>query len=688
MPRPTPLVIVRNSGRRAAVGWMGWLLHPFGSIRNRIATSFSAVLILLCLVALVAILTGRQVAASFGRYENAGQVARLIAVGVERAHRLQLSLARYVNTEASQDRATTQAAIDEFRAALDTVAASGSVDLTDTIRRAGEFTSVLQNVTRALIARHDAAGAVTDAATAIATAATAMYDRASILGLEDASAAILRLQSSAHIAAMFALRYQSSASPADIGAAEAEVTRLASGSTELAQRVSNVPRLGRQLASAQSYVNRLRTAIDSLRALTALRAAEIGQLDTDISQAVAAMRAARVSLDKGKHLSELDLRWALAHSEWAVLSVAGFAILLGLLCIAALVRTCVRPLSSLVAAIRELADGHLDTVVPNAKRTDEVGEVARALVTMRDGVLRAQGLEIEAARSAQAAADERRRLAAAGADATELALGEVARRVGTTADRLLQAADGLNGMAARTSSRAGSVVVGTQQSRASAELVAASADRLVGSVADVASLMKEAAKAAAGAAVAAGRTEGAVRLLSAASDGVREATDLIAQIAARTKLLALNAAIEAARAGEAGLGFNVVALEVRELAAQTAAATNRIAAQMEAVRKATQEAVTTIDGIRGAIGSVDNLTSHVAGMAAEQHETMRSIVEAASESAQIAHTVAEAMEAVLADASEAAVSVDALRGMAGEVSAQGGVLRAELRKVVCELRAA
>ncbi len=650
--------------------------------------SFVGVIALLCLVAGVALVSGKEVSGSFGRYEAAGQEVRLIATGVGRASLLQLALARYARSETARDRDAMAAALAGFDDALLAAVDGIGAPLAGTAREAEAFGPLLAEVSRALIARRNAAGAVADAATSISTAATALQERAAGLGLEDAASAVLRLQSSAQRSGIFALRYQSSSSPVDLGAAEAEVGRLAASLEDLSRMFADAPRLQRPMESAHASAARLRLAVDTLRDETRRRADAIGALDSGVGRTVVALNAAQASFDEVQLAAEASLRMTQWRSGRTVVAVAGCAVVLGLLCIVALVRTCVRPLSGLVAAIGSVAAGQLDTAIPYAGRSDEVGEVARALVTLRDGAIRARALEADAATSARAAHGERRRVAAASADATERALGDIARTVGLTADRLLRAADSLNGVAARTSHRAGTVVVGSQQSRASAEMVAAAADRLVTSVADVAHKVKEAAGVAAGAAMDAGRTEGAVLSLSAAAAGVREATELIAQIAARTKLLALNAAIEAARAGQAGLGFNVVAAEVKELAARTAAATGQIARQMAAVSQATQEAVTTIDGIQGAIGSVDRLTSQVAIAAEEQHATMRSIVQAACESAQVASGVAEAMEAVLADTSEAARSVDALRGIASEVSAQGGVLKTELRKVVGELRAA
>ncbi len=379
---------------------------------------------------------------------------------------------------------------------------------------------------------------------------------------------------------------------------------------------------------------------------------------------------------------------SLHNSAYIVVAVAASAVTLGFLCIIVIGRTCISPLATLVGSVLGVAAGNFEAAVPHTARTDEIGKVAQAVATLREGAVRSRQMEAEAKASAQTVAHERQKVATQKADATEKALGEVAYTVGRTAERLLRAADGLSGIAGRTSGRAEHVVVGSQQSRASAEAVAAAAEQLAASVAEIARRLTDAAGVTAGAANDASRTEETVRSLSTAARGVQEATSLIADVAGRTKLLALNAAIEAARAGEAGRGFQVVASEVKELAAQTAAATVRIASQMDIMKTATEDAIVTINGIHSAMGSVSQLTTQVAVAVEQQHAVTSEIVRSAGESALVATEVAVAMQAVLDDASAAAQSVVSLRHVATEVAVQGNVLEAELAKVLIELRAA
>ena len=662
-------------------------MSAFRSIRGRISISFLIVLALLCLVAAVALTSGRTVTASFIRYGAAQHTARRVAEAGDQATLLQLRVAEYAGSEMAKDRVKADLSLKDLRSFLASLSEMAK-PLSGATVESGNLSYVLDRVASAIIARRDAGASLADAATSLATALTAIQETALKQGVEDAASAVLRTQSAGQRGSLFAARYQVSASPADLSAAKAEVTLLSTGLGELGNLFSTYPRLQRQLAAAQAASGLLSDAVSGLEVETTRRADAMARLDAAVGRIKAGLDVAHQVLDATGTGAENRLLGSLRRSASIVIGVAASEVVLGLLCIIVIGRTCINPMGALVGSILRVAAGHLDATVPHTARSDEIGKVAQAIETLRDGAIRSRQMEAEARASAQAVAHERQRVATQKADATEKALGEVAYAVGRTAERLLFAADGLGGIADRTSSRAEHVVVGSQQSRTSAVTVAAAAEQLAASVAEIARRLTDAAGVTAGAADNASRTEEVVRSLSAAARGVQEATNLIADVAGRTKLLALNAAIEAARAGEAGRGFQVVASEVKDLATQTAVATVRIARQMEIMRTATEGAIVTINGIHAAMGSVSQLTTQVATAVEEQHAITNGIAQSAGESALVANEVAVAMQAVLDDASEAARSVVSLRHVATEVAIQGNVLEAELEKVLVELRAA
>jgi len=658
------------------------------SIRARIAAGFLVVLMLLGLVAAVALLSGRTVGASFTAYDRAHRAGQRVDAAAERATLLQLRVAEYSRSEMARDHQGAKATLADLNETLAAAAEEAPEYLSSAVHDAGNLPEILDEVAAAVIARRDAGASLAEAATELATGLTALQDTATRQSIDGAGSAVLRAQSAAQRGSLFAARYQVSESPADLGAAKTEITRLFAGLQEIASLAVTSPRLPRQLAATQAAAGQLGAAVVDLETGTQRRAGAQQRLDAAISEIRAGLEAAKQAMDGAGGIAEQRLRTSLYRSGLLVAGFAAVATILGLLCIAVLSRTCVRPLGSLVGSVRQVAEGKIETAVPHTGRADEIGDVARAVETLRAAALRARRLEEEARTSAQAVGQERQRAAAERAFATERALGGVADSIGLTAARVLSAADGLSGIAGRTSGRARNGVTGSQHSQTNAEAVAAAAEDLAGSVAETTHRIMDATGVASRAAQDARQTEDTVRSLADAAVGVQDATQLIAQIATRTKLLALNATIEAARAGDAGRGFAVVADEVKELATQTAVATVQIAQQVSAMRAATDSSIVTIRAIRAAIGSVDQLTFHVAEAVEQQQATMRGIVTAASGSASAAGEVAVAMQAVLEDASETALAAEGLREVAKVVADQGGVLQAELRKVVADLRAA
>ncbi len=225
-------------------------------------------------------------------------------------------------------------------------------------------------------------------------------------------------------------------------------------------------------------------------------------------------------------------------------------------------------------------------------------------------------------------------------------IANIAQTAGTVAQATSQVASvgrQLGASATETSAQAGVVASASDEVSRNVQTVASGTEEMSASIREIAKNAASAAQVAAQAVKVAQRTNGTVGKLGASSDEIGKVIKVITSIAEQTNLLALNATIEAARAGEAGKGFAVVANEVKELAKETARATEEIGRKIEAIQADTGEAVTAIREINGIINQIGEIQTTIAGAVEEQtattNEMSRNIGEAARGAQEIAHNI-------------------------------------------------
>lgn len=346
-----------------------------------------------------------------------------------------------------------------------------------------------------------------------------------------------------------------------------------------------------------------------------------------------------------------------------------------------------RPLSDTAKVMEELTKGHTDVEIKAVQRGDEVGDIARALEVFRDTINEKAANDLKQSEGREA---ELKR-----AERVESRINQFSAMVSELLEAFAKSSQGmkdssiaLSAIAEETNSQAATVSESATAAASNIQTVSTASEQLRSSIAAIASDAQQSQAAAEAAVVEVENANKEVSGLVTLAERIGDVVTLISDIAEQTNLLALNATIEAARAGEMGKGFAVVATEVKELASQTAKATEDISKQISDIRAATTTSVSAIEKIGSVVEQVNSRSSAIASAVQQQDsatsEIATNMLDVARRTENVTDNIADVTKASHDTGKMANNALEAAEALAS----QSSKLQSEITMFLNDIRAA
>lgn len=384
--------------------------------------------------------------------------------------------------------------------------------------------------------------------------------------------------------------------------------------------------------------------------------------------------------------SGFEFRESAKHEvQFALLSSAiggGVALLLGIIITFIVSQIAVGVIPRLIENIRQIGDGDFEIEIPSLDRADEVGEMARAVDSFKNNMQEVDRLQKENERARNQAREDRLKALQIMADTVEQETERAVSLVVERSEGVAQVASNLSDSAARVQTETQNVSAASDNALQNTELVAAAAEELSASIGEINRQVQQSSSIAKNAVSEANKTNHEIQSLVETAERIGEVVALITDIAEQTNLLALNATIEAARAGEAGKGFAVVASEVKNLANQTASATEDIRVQVSAIQEATHTAVSAIDQISQTIAEVEDISGSIEEAVGQQGDATNEIARSIQDAAHAARSLSEPVQHVFEETETTSALTNEVREVIAQITDDVRNLKTSVMAVV------
>ena len=469
--------------------------------------------------------------------------------------------------------------------------------------------------------------------------------------------------------------------------ARQDVSRIEAGRRELALLDIDIDRLGRsnlplqRRAIVEQLRNDSRSFIDGANSMAELVVAAETLLNGSLKQTATSLSQSIDEVSKGIDIETQLLSDRMVGvtktAKSVVLIAATTALVLGALSAWLLGRMISRPITQITAVMGRLADREWNTKIPMLERTDEIGEIARAV-----DIFKVNGENYDLMQA------ERKLEMESLANSFEQAIGSVVNGLASAAADMNALAEQLAVAVAETNNRSSAVDSATRSASSNIQTIASATEELSCAAQEIARQVQTSTVSTQQAVSEVVKTNVEVEGLANSAEQIGEIVKLISDIANETHFLALNATIEAARAGAAGKGFAVVAAEVKNLSTQTAQAADQIARRIRAIQKSTQGAVSAIHNIGQSIEKVNEMASSIAQSFDQQGTATVEISRNLQESVDGTREISANIEGVAEAASKTEYATGRVLHAASDLSRQSEKLRNEVFNFIKKVRAA